>query len=667
MNLKILDSWLRVYLSSKVKPTKLQELLSLSGPAIERITPFGKDSIYELEITNNRIDLASVYGLAREAKTILNHQGISAKILPLEITKSTRNLPKLPLKIEDPDKLTHRLLGVAIDVPENLETPSWLKERLVAAGIRSLNFLIDITNYVMLEVGHPLHVFDYDRLQTNRLVIRKSKPGETLITLDGVKHTLTADDVVIADENDRIVDLPGIMGCQNSVVTDKTRKILLFAEVNDPVRIRRTSMRLATRTLAANYNENSPDRELALLAIHRAITLYTQAGLTQISAVFDSQSNHATLTQVALKLVDLERYMNLKLESSEVVKILEDLEITLVSKKGDRFLFEIPSFRAKDIQIKEDLIEEIARIYGYNKLPTVIPPFEFISDDYIRGKSKQYQVENRIKTLLADLGYFEIYNYSMISEEQNMLFNLPKDSIRMVNPMSQELVYFRQSLVPSLVNNAIQNKGLTKIGIFEVANVYLPQPKALPNEQLNLGILLKGKYNELKGVVEAALKSGFIVPSFIPSAALSFLKNPESARILVGERSVGMIGQVSPKLLYGLGLKGEYVVAELNLSELTEHYQLQAPLPVINNQSEIIEDLTYKVTPKVNWNDLTKDLLAHFREIKRIEYLTSFEQFRTMRIFSQPTSTKSILSKIYDYLEEKHHLKIKRPKVDNSE
>jgi len=668
MNIKILDSWIREYLKSKVTPLELQKLLSLSGPAVERITPQGKDLIYELEVTNNRLDTASVYGLAREAKTILNYSNIPAQLKPLTVASVSQALPEIAVTIVDPSKLTQRLLAVVLELPNGKtpSSPTWLKERLAAAGVRSLNFLIDITNYVMLEVGYPLHVFDYERLNTKKLVLRKAKTGERLTTLDGVEHQLSAEDVVIVDDQERIVDLPGIMGCKNSVVNASTKKILLFAEVNDPVRIRRSSMRLGIRTLAATYNENSPDSQLALLAICRALALYTQAGVKLVSRIFDSNPKQRTLPEISLNLADLERYMNLKINPEEVIRILEDLEIKLVSTSQGEYRFQIPSFREKDIQIKEDLIEEVARIYGYGKIPTILPPFQFISDPYIRQNEAKYKIESRLKGLLANLGYFEIYNYSMISEKQNLLFALPKNSIRMINPMSQELVYFRQSLLPSLLHNAWQNRGLPSLRLFEIANVYLPQVNSLPHEQLTLGVLLKGEYAQLKGILEVVLKSGFLNPDFLPKADQSIFDAQQSAKIMLQDSQIGVIGKLAPKLVYDVGLKAEFVALELNLEAVIKHYQAQAPLPELNNKPELIEDLTYKLSSSTNWSELVRALLAQFKELKRVAYLGIYQDYVTMRLFSQPKSGKSLLGELSLYLEKTFALQIKRPKADSS-
>ena len=666
MNLKILDSWLREYLKTEVLPKRLQELLSLSGPSIERVVPQGEDFVYEIEITNNRIDLASVFGLAREAATILKHQGEVAELKPLPLVELPSNLPALSLKIEDPEKLAKRFLAVALEVSVVSKSPDWLKERLLAAGIRSLNYLIDVTNYVMLEVGHPLHVFDLDRLNSQRITFRKAKKGETLITLDGVKRELSGEDVVIVDDSDNIVDLPSIMGCINSVVKPTTKRVLLFTEVIDPSLIRRTSMRLALRTLAASYNENSPDSQAALLAVKRGITLYLQSGIRLSSLIFDSKNESRKLPTVTLSLSDLESYMNVKLDPAVVVAILDGLGIHLVSKSGGMLVFEIPTFREKDIQIKEDLIEEVARIYGYAKIPTIMPPFEFISDPFIRERENSYRVENRVRELLAALGYSELYNYSMISEAENKLFGLPESSIKMINPMSQELVYFRQSLLPSLVKNALINQGSSHLAIFEMANVYLPRPNSLPLEQPNLAVLLKGEYGVLKGVVEAVFSSGFIQPTFIHQAKKEYFSQTESSAIMIAKEQVGVIGRVLPKLLHQLGLKSEYVAVELDLSLLQKYYRLQVSIPPVNSQSEIIEDLTYETGPTVNWQVISGELLTHFKEIVHIDYVNSFQKFVTMRLYSQPASRKSILDKVYQHLETKYGLKIKRPKADSS-
>ena len=665
MNIKITDSWLREALETSADSATIQKLVSLSGPSIERLDKKEGELIYDIEITTNRVDAASVYGFAREACTILERHSIPAKLAPLSVFQLDKDLSP-EIDIEDKSKLTRRILAVVIEDVNVMESSAKIKKRLGLAGIRSLNNLIDITNYVMLEVGHPLHVFDLARIKTGKLVIRQAKDGEMLITLDGKKSKLTAKDVVIDDGTGRIIDLPGIMGCENSVVTNETRKILLFAEVNDPVRIRKTSMRLGIRTLAASYNENAPDQELAQTAVLRAVKLYQElTGGKVKGGLIDVHYEPEPTQEVYATLSDFEKYMGVKITQTEVRNILESLGFQSNGASGNKLGFKVPSTRLRDIKSKEDLIEEVARIYGYDRLGSNLPPFSYVTDEYIRHCEQDYQVEKRLKYLLSDLGFFELYNYSMISERENQLFSLPKSAICMVNPMSEDLVYFRQSLVPSLVKDAGINKVATNLKIFELANVYLPRTGDLPEEKRMLTMLIKGDFFKLKGLVESIFSMGNISLKFEPTNKYPYLEPSESVAILVKDRIVGYLGTLSKKTTHALQLKSEYVVAEIAFEAFAANFMFQRPISEAKAREIYIEDITYEFKEGKSWENTTSALKAAFPQIVKLEFLSQYENYFTLRIYTASTSG-SILNQMTAYLESQLKLKLKRSKDDNS-
>ena len=258
MNIKILDSWLRDYVKTPVTAKEIAEKLSLTSVSVERLERYHDDYIYEIEVTTNRPDLMSVVGLARETATILKHLGIKAEFIPLKLTKpNTKGLANL-IEIKNDPKLVHRICAVVMEV-QIKESPGFLKERLETSDIRSLNNLIDITNYVMRTVGHPAHVFDFDRLDTKTLTIREARNGEKIQTLDGKEYKLYGGEIIAVNDKHEIVDLLGIMGLQDSVVTKETKRILYFIDNNDKSRIRKASMSLGIRTEAAILNEKGLD------------------------------------------------------------------------------------------------------------------------------------------------------------------------------------------------------------------------------------------------------------------------------------------------------------------------------------------------------------------------------------------------------------------------
>ncbi len=669
MNIRILDSWLREYLDTKATPIEIQELLSLSGPAVERLEKAGSDHLYDIEVTTNRIDAASVYGIAREAATILKRNGIPAELRPLDTPRPEPDKDAEPITLKDPERLLDRMLAIIIEDVEVGESPAYIRERLEAAGIRALNNLIDITNYVMLEVGHPAHVFDLDRLNSRTLLVRQARKGEEIVTLDGKKHRLDNTDVVIDDGTGRIIDLPGIMGTENSVVHNGTKRILFFIESNDPVNIRRSSMRHGIRTMAASYNENSPDPNLAETAFFRGVALYRKLAKGKVAGRYqDVRSEEAERKVIGITLADIRAYMAVEIGRDEVVSILADLGFGLEEEKDSLMRFEVPSHRMNDIGIKEDLIEEVARIYGYGRIPTHLPPFAYITDDFIRTERENFQKENETRKFLAHLGFFEVHNYSMISEEEEKLFGTSSDSIKMINPMSKELVSFRQSLVPSLVKDARINKGYQGIMIFEIANTYLPRENDLPLESRTLGLVMRGGYDRLKGFVDALLKfSKSRRYSYRAGAGRPYLKEDLSAKIYIDNREAGYIGQVDPRILYELSLPDRYVVAEIDMGVYARAFRYLESVPESDMGSPVIEDITYEFSPKAHWEEITRGLSKRFPEIWKIEYVSRFRNFITMRIYSHPGKAhKTILPDMTAYLENDARVRVKRSTDGNN-
>ena len=254
MNILIPHSWLSDFLETNAKPEKIAEFLSLCGPSVEKLEKVGDDWVYDIEVTTNRVDMMSVYGVAREASVILPQFGYQARLKkynPDEINKfvshkinkfvsdEIKGGGKLDFKISNNPALCKRILAIKLENVELGPSPSWLSSRLSKVGQRPLNNAIDITNYVMWEIGHPIHVFDYDRLKRQKILVREAKKGESLTTLDGIKYNLNGGEVIFDDGAGEIIDLPGIMGTANTVVTPETKNVLLWIESIEPVRIRR--------------------------------------------------------------------------------------------------------------------------------------------------------------------------------------------------------------------------------------------------------------------------------------------------------------------------------------------------------------------------------------------------------------------------------------------
>ncbi|HYK08501.1 MAG TPA: phenylalanine--tRNA ligase subunit beta, partial [Candidatus Eisenbacteria bacterium] len=536
MDIKILDSHLREHLQTDAKPKDIAKALSLSSASIERVEELGKDFVYSVEITTNRPDMVSVYGLAREAAAVLPFFGFDAKLIPLKlpvVVSETKD--KQTVKIVNDDTLVRRVMGVILEITKG-ESPQFIKDRLEAAGIRSLNNLIDVTNYVMLEIGHPTHVFDYDRLTNKQLIIRPSKKGEKVVTLDKKEHILQGGDIVADDGSGTIVDLLGVMGTANSVVADTTKRILFFLDNNDPWKIRKTSMGLAIRTEAAALNEKGIDPELAEIALLRGVSLYKDMGAKVVSDVIDIYPGKIKPPTVTVTLEQINKTIGVEVSSLQAVKILTDLGFGVTEKSGI-LTVKVPSWREGDVAIPEDIVEEVARLYGYHNIPTALPPFTM--QRYYHQKDNQFFWEQKIKDALKYWGLTEVYTYSFVSET---LFEGPLDeAVTLANPLDSDHIHMRRTLTPSVLEVLAENKSRENVGIFELSNVYEKNKKEkLPTETRMLAFALKGKlgnFSHAKGIVEGLLTELGITHAIYTDSEMGGI----GATVLVQKENIGTI------------------------------------------------------------------------------------------------------------------------------
>lgn len=515
MNIKITHSWLLEYLDTKATPQQIQEYLSLCGPSVERIEKVADDWVYDIEITSNRIDTVSVVGIAREAGAILNRFNIPARFKPPQI-KTPTDSPKLPFTIKDPDKLCHRLMAVVMDNVFIGDSPEYIKNRLLLAGIRSINNLVDITNYVMLEIGHPTHVFDYDRIKTNNFLIRHAKKGEKITTLDEKTYELFENDIIIDDGTGQIIDFPGIMGTANSIVTNETKRIVFFIESNDSVAIRKSSMTHGIRTMAASINEKYPDINLVQTALFRGIELFEKHAKAKVaSQVFDIYPNPVQDKKIKVSYQYLTDRIGVEIPKKQIKDILIDLGFIIchpeesIDDEGSnnvKFTVIVPSFRSHDVSQPEDIVEEIARIYGYHNLPTQLPPMVYIKQP--EDTERLFQYQQVIKTFLKHQGFLEVMNYSACSQELLDAFSLEsKTYLEITNTISQDIKYLRQSLIPSLVKNIRDNEGYqSSLKLFEIAKTYIPTGKDLPIENFKIGCVVNTSFADLKGILDGLVK-----------------------------------------------------------------------------------------------------------------------------------------------------------------
>jgi phenylalanyl-tRNA synthetase beta chain len=448
------------------------------------------------------------------------------------------------------------------------------------------------------------------------LTIREGKLGESIETLDEKTHKLNGGEIVAVNDRNEIVDLLGIMGLKNSVVNEKTKRILFFINNNQPLKIRKASMSLGIRTEAAVVNEKNLDRELALDALLYGIELYKKIANGEIiSDIIDIYPNKLAQKTIEVSLEKINKVIGVNINPDKALKSLSNLGFK-AGISGGRIKVEVPSFRIGDVEIEEDIIEEIARIYGYHNLPSLLPsqtqiiPHQFANDFYW---------ENRVKQAMKYWGFIETYTYSMVSEE---LFEGPlEEAVEINNPLNEEFVYMRKTLIPSLLKVISENKSSETIKIFEIANVYNKRPNNLPEEILTLaGIIKKDKvsFYEVKGIIEQlCLDLGIKNLNFKQSE-----KSGNGASIYIEKEYLGEIEILDTHL----------IDFELNFALILKHASLKKEYKPMAKFPPIVEDLSIAVNTDVKTEDIMKGIQAQSNLITKVSLKDSYKDSRTFHI-----------------------------------
>ncbi len=616
MNIKIVDSWLREFLATSATSKEIARELSLSSVSVERIEKINNDEVYDIEVTTNRPDLMSVRAIAREAGAVIEKP--LAKFKDIKIPKAPLANISFPIEIVNDPKLVNRIMAVVMEV-EIGDSPNEIKERLEKSGIRSLNNLIDVTNYVMREIGHPCHVFDYDLLNTKKMIIRESKEGEELTTLDGKKYRLLGGDIVADNGSGEIIDLLGVMGTKNSVVQNNTKRILFFLDNNNPKKIRNTSMNLGIRTEAAIINEKGIDPELMTIAFNRGVELYEKIAKGKvISKTLDIYPNKSKTNNIKVSVKKINKIIGVQIPTAKSVEILEKLDFK-VKKSGDILEVTVPTIRASEVLIEEDIIEEIARVYGYHKLPSIIPGF-------LNNKNTPYlntfNLEQRVKNAFKYWGFTEVYSYSLISEE---LFDGPiEKAVKLKNPLSSDMEYLRNSLVPSLLQVLENNKTRESIRIFELSNIYR-KTNDLPEERLTLSGILKRKdisFYEVKGILENLFED-----LGIKNYKFKNRSDARGANINIGNDELGYIEILNSNI----------IDFELSFETLLKHATFKKAYKQLAKFPPIVEDITFVLGEEINTEDVIEEIKLQSFLITEVTLKDQFENAKTFHIIYQAT------------------------------
>jgi phenylalanyl-tRNA synthetase beta chain len=687
--------WLKKFMPLKATPKEVADKITLSLVEVESLTKRGEDIILEIEnkgITN-RPDCFSHLGIAREVaayfKLPLNDPllRLEKKTLPPEKKLSFK------VKVANP-KLCPRYCAVLLTDLKVASSPKWLRVGVENCGIRSINNIVDVTNYVMLELGQPLHAFDYEKIEGKEIIVRKAKEQEKIVTLDGVKRTLNHNILVISDST-KPIGIAGIMGGQTTEVKKGTRAIVLESANFESINNRLSSKFLKLRTEASTRFEKGQDTNLPYPALIRAVELLKKVSEVKIaSRVLDIQSEKSLPWQIKVKADWINKFLGIDLPPQKMQSILERLQLKTMIKKPF-LLVTIPTFRP-DLIMEADVAEEIARIYGYDKIPITLPGGETNPSK----TNKMVVWKKGAKKFLASLGFTESYTYPLISREliEKTARYYIRDHLKLLNPLTNEREYFRISLIPGVLEAVKKNTPrFESIQIFELGKTYKQTEKSKPPEEKNrlMGVITgESKFYEAKGVVEALLQElGIKNYRFQPlnpsrytlnpklwhptrSAEINYQSAPRKIPTPSGSRDghvvpknsalyvakIGTMGEIHPQILSKFGIEERVAAFDLDFDQLVKLATTEKTYRPIPKYPPIIEDLSIKVDSRVLTVDLIEAIKSTSKLITKVELIDIFKNSRTFRITYQAedhTLTDRSVKKIREKVKSKLSRKFK--------
>jgi len=542
-----------------------------------------KDTIFEIGLTPNRADCLSVVGIAREIAAKLG--GTVNYSLPA-IKESGASVNEFAQVIVEDSDLCPRYTARYISGCTVKPSPAWLVRRLEAVGMRSINNVVDVTNYVLMEYGHPLHAFDADLLAGGKIVVRRAAEGERFTTLDGQERILTGADLTIRD-GEKGVALAGIMGGENSEIRQQTSNILLESAYFNPSAIRRTSKRLGLHTESSHRFERGADVDILVTALDRAASLIAELGGGEIAAgTIDVYPKPLSRRTVRFRVDQCNRLLGIQLSADEMASIFGRLEFTVMDSGAGIFDVGIPSFRV-DIEREIDLIEEVARLSGYNTIPVTMPKARVFSD----RPTWHQRLEKQLRNLMVGQGFSEVITFSFMTPGVLDKLLLAKDDprrsvVRLRNPLVEEQSVMRTTLLPGLLETAVRNMNyrMLTLRLFELRRVYLPvEGQQLPREPLHLaGIMTGARYREgwnqerqqvdfydVKGVVEHILEDFATGPvSFVQDRLDPYFHPGKSCSVLRGDELLGSFGELHPDVQDNFGIVQPVYYLELDFEKL---------------------------------------------------------------------------------------------------
>jgi phenylalanyl-tRNA synthetase beta chain len=620
-------SWLKEFVEINLPLKDLMWKMTEAGLTCESFEERDGDIILDVEVTPNRPDWMSVVGIAREVAAITG-----AKLSIPKVTLETKNvLNPLQIKIDPDYKVAPRITSVIIRNVTVKPSPDWLQKRILQIGLRPINNLVDITNYVLWTYGALLHVFDYDKILNHQMTVELSKGGEEFRSLDGIDYILPKGAIVIKDNN-RVIDLLPLKGGENTASYTDTKNVLLHSIICDPIITRHTSQSLKLRSDSSAIAERGLDPNGTITAVNHAASLILElAGGALASNVIDHKKTDFKPWKLSLSLTRLEKVLGVKLPDNDIVNILTRLGLDPLKSK-DLITCTIPTYRA-DLTIEEDLIEEVARLYGYNKFPKTIPTTTTPTVKLPYYFDRKFILNT--KELLVSSGFTEVMNLSLISKD--LIDRCKIDSnkhIKLANPVSREYEYLRGSLVPSLIQSSKLNND-ARFKLFELDKVYTGTP-GKTNELYKLSAIARGlKFREFKGVIDLLLERLDIESYKIEFETKQSYWHPFKAGSISFNKSIiGEFGELHPQVLSNFSIKEPLLMFELDISTLERLKSIKVYKSVPDYPAQI-EDLTINFPDKTRIGEVVNEIKSSHKFISNVELGDIYNSAYTFRIWYQ--------------------------------
>ncbi|OPX41138.1 MAG: phenylalanine--tRNA ligase subunit beta [Desulfobacteraceae bacterium 4484_190.3] len=600
-----------------------------------------KDTVFDIGVTPNRSDCLSIIGIAREIAAITGKKVRYPSIKFSEEGEDINNLTSVEILNSDlcPRYTARMIKNVRVE-----PSPSWIRLRLESVGLRAINNVVDVTNFVMMELGQPLHAFDFRHLEEGRIIVRGSLKGEEFISLDEKSRMLDANTLMICD-GVKPVAIAGIMGGLNSEVVDDTETVFLESAYFDPPTIRRASRKLGMGTDAAFRFERGVDSGGIVRALNRAAQLIADLSGGSICRNYIDQypKKIETAKNIPLRVHKVNETLGTKIEAEEVRSVLEGLEMKVQHAEDIDYLVTPPSFRV-DISREIDLIEEVARIHGYDDVPLSLPAVPAGSG----RRDRKNILKDKVRHILNGYGYSEIINYSFTTPQSADILGIKTDDkgrkfVKIRSPLTEDMSVMRTGLVYGFLETMRKNinAGNFNLKMFEMGKVFISQEgKELPDEEEKVGALITGSryddlwhfkgllsdFYDLKGCVENLLNAiGICDLRFKSDIDLAFLHPGRSCRVMAGERDIGFLGEIHPEVLEKMGLTQIPIVFELDLLMLADLFSEKMLYKEIPRVPSISRDVAFVIDKKMESEKILSLVLR--KEEKLLEDVKIFDVY----------------------------------------